>query len=84
MFTGSDAIERLDEVADIEAHSWKGREQSMRLQAGHGRELLERAFETLGMSGEMELWLAFVEDRPVAFPDRLHDERPGLALPVRI
>ena len=66
-FTGSEAIERLDDVAEIEAHSWKGREKTMRLQAGEGRDLLERAFETLGARGEMLLWLAFVEDRPVAF-----------------
>ena len=39
----------------------------MRLQEGEGRELLERAFETLGTRGEMELRLAFVDDRAVAF-----------------
>ena len=66
-FTGAEAIDRLDVVSEIEAHSWKGREQTTRLQAGHGRDLLERAFETLGSRGEMELWLAIVEERPVAF-----------------
>jgi len=66
-FDGSEAIDRLDDVAEIEAHSWKAREQSMRLQEGEGRELLERAFETLGTRGEMELRLAFVDDRAVAF-----------------
>ena len=66
-FKGVDAIGRLHDVAEIEAHSWKARERTMRLQAGRGRELLQSAFNTLGPRGEMVLWLAFVEDRPVAF-----------------
>jgi CelD/BcsL family acetyltransferase involved in cellulose biosynthesis len=75
-FKGLEAVKHLDDVAEIEAHSWKRREQSMRLQVGEGREILQRAFETLGTRGEMELWLAFVEDRPVAFQiDFVMDDR---------
>jgi CelD/BcsL family acetyltransferase involved in cellulose biosynthesis len=75
-FKGVDAIARLDEVSDIEAHSWKGREQTTRLQPGRGRELLRQAFETLGTRGEMELWLAYVDGRAVAFQiDFVMDDR---------
>lgn len=66
-FTGREAISHLDAVSEIERHSWKAREQTTRLQPGPGRDLLKRAFETLGSRGEMELWLAFVDDRAVAF-----------------
>lgn len=75
-FRGQKAIARLGEVSRIEAHSWKGREQSTRLQPGPGRELLERAFEILGSRGEMELWLAFVDEQAVAFQiDFVMDDR---------
>lgn len=75
--TGLEAAGALSFVSEIEAHSWKGRQGTARFQPGSGRELLHRAFETLGSSGEMELWLAFIGERPVAFqvdfvlPDRL-------------
>jgi hypothetical protein len=84
-FTGLEAVRRLDTVAGIEACSWKGREGVARLQPGPGQELLRTAFLTLGE--QVELWLGFIEGRPVAFgvnfvtPDRLllyqgsYDER---------
>jgi CelD/BcsL family acetyltransferase involved in cellulose biosynthesis len=66
-FVGDDAVGWLDSVAEIEAQSWKGRQGTARLQKGGGNDLLRRAFETLGKRGEMELGLAFVGGRPVAF-----------------
>ncbi|MGZ2410825.1 CelD/BcsL family acetyltransferase involved in cellulose biosynthesis [Sphingomonas sp. F9_3S_D5_B_2] len=75
--TGAEAIANLDVVAGIEARSWKGRQQTTRLQPGAGRDLFERAFESLGQRGELQLCLAYVGDEPVAFqidfvlPDRL-------------
>jgi CelD/BcsL family acetyltransferase involved in cellulose biosynthesis len=75
-FKGPEAIARLDDVSEIEAHSWKGRERTTRLQPGPGRELLRRALETLGARGELELWLAFVDERAVAFQiDFVHQDR---------
>lgn len=65
-FTGHDAARRLDSVSDIEARSWKGRERAARLQPGSGQDLLRHAFER--DDGEhMELWLASIDGKPVAF-----------------
>jgi CelD/BcsL family acetyltransferase involved in cellulose biosynthesis len=66
-FTGVEALGRLDSISQIEAQSWKGRHGTARLQPGTGQELLRRAFQSLGSTGEMQLWLAFVEQRAVAF-----------------
>jgi CelD/BcsL family acetyltransferase involved in cellulose biosynthesis len=74
-FAGVDAAERLDLVAEIEARSWKGREGVARFQPGPGQEILRRAF--LAPDSQLELSLAFAEDRAIAFqvdfvtPERL-------------
>jgi CelD/BcsL family acetyltransferase involved in cellulose biosynthesis len=66
-FTGTEASARLDQVAEVEARSWKGTENVMRLQPGGGQELFRHAFETLGTRGEMQLWLASLNGRPAAY-----------------
>jgi CelD/BcsL family acetyltransferase involved in cellulose biosynthesis len=66
-FTGAEAAARLGSVAEVEARSWKARENVMRLQPGAGQELLRRAFETLGTRGEMQLWMASLDGRPAAY-----------------
>ena len=66
-FTGAEAAARLDLVAEVEARSWKARENVTRLQPGGGQELLRRAFETLGTRGEMQLWMAFLDGQPAAY-----------------
>lgn len=74
-FTGKEAIERLHLAAAIETRSWKARKGAMRLQPGAGQDLLRRAFEAMGT--EIELWLAFRGEQPLAFrinfatPERL-------------
>jgi CelD/BcsL family acetyltransferase involved in cellulose biosynthesis len=75
-FSASEAVDWLDSVAEIEARSWKGRNASTRLQRGDGSDLLRRAFESLGSSGEIELWIAFVGGRAAAFQiDFVHPGR---------
>ena len=66
-FTGAEAAARLDQVAQVEARSWKAHDDVMRLQPGGGQELLQRAFETLGERGEMQLWMASLHGRPAAY-----------------
>lgn len=66
-FTGAEAAARLDLVSQVEARSWKARQNVMRLQPGGGQELLRHAFETLGTRGEMQLWMAFLDGRPGAY-----------------
>lgn len=66
-FIGAEAAAWLDLVAQIEARSWKARENVMRLQPGDGQELLRRAFHSLGERGEMQLWLASIHGRPAAY-----------------
>lgn len=63
-FTGAAAIAQLGVVAAIERNSWKGREAVARLQPGPGQQLLGRAFDRMA---EAALWLAFSDDRAVAF-----------------
>jgi CelD/BcsL family acetyltransferase involved in cellulose biosynthesis len=76
-YTGAEAAERVHEVAAVEASSWKGRESCARFQPGPGQRLLAQALRELGETGEMELWLAWVDAQPVAFqvnfltPERL-------------
>lgn len=65
--TGAEAIAQLESVAAIERQSWKGEQTSMRLQQGAGQEILRKAFASLGQRGEMQLWLAELEGRPIAF-----------------
>jgi CelD/BcsL family acetyltransferase involved in cellulose biosynthesis len=66
-FTGAEAAAKLDLVASIEARSWKGREGSTRLQPGPGQELLREAFESLSDGDQMQLWLASLDGKAVAF-----------------
>ena len=64
-FTGIDAADRLDLVAQIEARSWKGRDGVARFQPGPGQEILRRAF--LAKGSQLELSLAFAEKCAIAF-----------------
>lgn len=64
-FTGVDAADRLGLVAQIEARSWKGRDGVARFQPGPGQEILRRAF--LAKGSQLELSLAFAEERAIAF-----------------
>jgi CelD/BcsL family acetyltransferase involved in cellulose biosynthesis len=64
-FTGAEGADRLDVVAEIEAASWKGQHEQMRLQPGAGQNILRRAFLQLG--DQVQLWLAFMDGAPVAF-----------------
>jgi len=74
-YTGAEAAERVNEVAAVEAASWKGREGAARFQPGHGQRLLQQALTAL--PEEMELWLAWSGSQPAAFqinfvtPERL-------------
>jgi CelD/BcsL family acetyltransferase involved in cellulose biosynthesis len=64
--TGAEAVARLDDVCGIEARSWKGRAGTARFQPGAGRELLSAALAGAS-EGSMELWLALLDDQPIAF-----------------
>ncbi len=64
-FSGAEAAAQLDLVAQVEAASWKGRQEKMRLQPGAGQEILRRAFLQLGE--QIQLWLAFIDGQPVAY-----------------
>ncbi|MFN3649549.1 MAG: GNAT family N-acetyltransferase [Armatimonadota bacterium] len=66
-YVGAEAAARVEEVAAIEARSWKGREGVARFQPGEGQELLRRALLALGGGEEMELWIARMDGQPVAF-----------------
>lgn len=74
---GPDSAGRVGQIADIEGRSWKGREGVGRFQPGRGQELLRDALGALPPRGEMEVWLAHMDGRPVAFeinfltPDRI-------------
>ena len=73
-FTGAEAAEWLGAVAQIEAKSWKGREGVARFQPGPGQEILRNAF--LASSSQLELSLAFADNRAIAFQiDFLTPER---------
>ena len=65
-FTGQEAAARLDQVSRIEAKSWKGRDGATRLQPGAGQDLLRHAFSN-DADAQMELWLASIDGKPVAF-----------------
>lgn len=66
-YEGSEALLHLNEVAEVERHSWKTRQGVARFQPGEGQNILHEALSTLGSRGEMELWIARMDDRPVAF-----------------
>lgn len=63
----ADAHRYVDQIAEIEAASWKGDEGVARFQPGPGQELLRQVLGSLGAEQEMELWLAWKDERPVAF-----------------
>ncbi len=64
-FTGPEAALRVNTVCRIEANSWKHKEGATRLQTSGSKALLRRAF--VKMPDVLELWLAYVEGRAVAF-----------------
>lgn len=61
-----EALARLDDICDVEARSWKGRGGTARFQPGPGRELLRAALAS-AREESMEVWLAVVDERPIAF-----------------
>jgi CelD/BcsL family acetyltransferase involved in cellulose biosynthesis len=65
--TGPEAADRVHDVAEVEAHSWKGDRGYARFQPGPGQELLRDALRELGARREVELWVARREGRPLAF-----------------
>ncbi len=66
-YVGAEAAALAGAVSDVEARSWKGAEGVARFQPGRDQEFLRRVLAALGAAGEMELWLARMEGRPVAF-----------------
>ncbi len=64
---GEGMAQHLEALADVEARSWKARRGRLYLQPGPIRALLREALERLGPRGEMEIWLARMDGRPVAF-----------------
>jgi CelD/BcsL family acetyltransferase involved in cellulose biosynthesis len=75
--TGPEAAAYVEEIAAVEARSWKGEKGCARFQPGAGQELLRRALAELGAREAVELWIARLEERPIAFlinfltPDRV-------------
>jgi CelD/BcsL family acetyltransferase involved in cellulose biosynthesis len=63
----AEAARYVDQITEIEAASWKGEEGVARFQPGRGQRLLREALEELCPRGEMELWMAWKDDRPAAF-----------------
>ena len=66
-WTGADAARYIDDAAVVEERSWKPDRGIRRFAEGPPRELLRRAAETLGPRGEIELWLARMDGKPIAF-----------------
>jgi CelD/BcsL family acetyltransferase involved in cellulose biosynthesis len=62
---GAEAAGKLTLVGEIEAASWKGAKDCMRLQPGAGQNIFREAFLNLG--DQVELWLALFRGRPVAY-----------------
>lgn len=67
-YVGSEAAARIDEVIQVEAHSWQARYGQWESPATHGRvmNLIQEALDTLGAHGEMELWIARFGGEPIA------------------
>ena len=57
----------MDEVAAVEAGSWKANYGDAAFQRPEARNLLAQAFRTVGPEGGMELWLASMEGQPAAY-----------------
>lgn len=66
-WTGPEAAAYIDEAALVEERSWKERKGVCRFAPGPRRELLRETLASLGPAGEMELWLARLEGKPIAF-----------------
>ena len=64
-YAGAEAAARMDEIAHVEAHSWKATGGHLCFQHGPGPDLFRQAFTTLG--DRMELWLARMNGEAVAF-----------------
>jgi CelD/BcsL family acetyltransferase involved in cellulose biosynthesis len=76
--TDRDVLRHVGEIIEVEARSWKVRDGVTRFQPGPGERLLRAVLGALGARGEVELWLARMEERPVAFlinlltPERIY------------
>jgi CelD/BcsL family acetyltransferase involved in cellulose biosynthesis len=64
--TGHEAASKLHLVSEIEARSWKAREGAVRLQPGGGQDVLRDTLQQ-GVGEQMELWLASIDGKAVAF-----------------
>jgi CelD/BcsL family acetyltransferase involved in cellulose biosynthesis len=64
---GADALGMLDEIADVEAHSWKKAAGIAYFLQAPNRKLAARALSSLGARGEMEVWAARIEGRLIAY-----------------
>jgi CelD/BcsL family acetyltransferase involved in cellulose biosynthesis len=58
---------QLEVLACVERRSWKVRGGRPRFQSGPGANLIRRTLSGLGPRGELEVWLAHMAGRPVAF-----------------
>lgn len=64
---GEDMVRQLEVLADVERRSWKVCGGLPRFQPGPGATLARRMLSELGPRGELEVWLAHMAGRPVAF-----------------
>jgi CelD/BcsL family acetyltransferase involved in cellulose biosynthesis len=64
-YTGAEAAAQMDEVAFVEAHSWKTTGGYLSFQDGPGPGLMRQAFAALGE--KMVLWIARMNGTAVAF-----------------
>jgi len=62
-----EALDMIDEIAEVESHSWKARRGNPWLSSGPNQRLLRQALSTLGERNEMEVWLARLAGRLVAY-----------------
>jgi CelD/BcsL family acetyltransferase involved in cellulose biosynthesis len=65
--SGAEAVRYVDQVAEVEAQSWKGEQGVARFQPGPGQSLLQEALRGLAPAGAIELWLAWMDNRPAAY-----------------
>jgi CelD/BcsL family acetyltransferase involved in cellulose biosynthesis len=64
---GEGAVQHLDTLALVEARSWKLRRGMTVLQSGARRAFYQQLLAQLAPRGELEVWLARMDGRPVAF-----------------